>query len=224
LSLWVIGSGIPGTEAAAGVAQVRNTTTAGTDALNAIGLRQGAKNISPSVIVDGIRVGTSWSSILSQPLTPTVSTAAVTSITSSGALAGGTVTAAGGSAVTRRGLLYSTNAITDTNSLSGGGKIIDASGGTGAYSASQVGGFFGAGSNGNSDTFTSTLTGVFINGANENGVAAFDASTLSSFFTTKTYIGAVQNSTDTSFAGWTCNSAIANFGSTSSACTSLPIT
>jgi len=96
--------------------------------------------------------------------------------------------------------------------------------GSGAYSASQVGGFFGAGSNGNSDTFTSTLTGVFINGANENGVAAFDASTLSSFFTTKTYIGAVQNSTDTSFAGWTCNSAIANFGSTSSACTSLPIT
>lgn len=96
--------------------------------------------------------------------------------------------------------------------------------GSGSYSDSQVGGFFGAGSNNNSDTFTSTLTGVFINGANENGVAAFDASTLSSFFTAKTYIGAVQNSTDTWYAGWTCNSAIANFGSTSTACTSLPTT
>jgi hypothetical protein len=36
-------------------------------------------------------------------------------------------------------LLYSTNAITDTNSLSGGGKIIDASSGTGAFSASLAG-------------------------------------------------------------------------------------
>jgi hypothetical protein len=94
--------------------------------------------------------------------------------------------------------------------------------GSGAYTEGQVSAAFGAGANNNSDSFTSTLTGVFVNGANENGVAAFDASTLASVFTATTYIGAVQNSSDTWYAGWTCNSATANFGSTSSACTSLP--
>ena len=94
--------------------------------------------------------------------------------------------------------------------------------GSGNYTEGQVSAAFGAGSNNNSDSFTSTLTGVFVNGANENGVAAFDASTLASVFTATTYIGAVQNSSDTWYAGWTCNSATANFGSASSACTSLP--
>jgi len=139
VSLWVIPTGIPATEIAAGTPLVRNTTTAGTNAVNAVGLRQGAKNTSPSVIVDGIRVGTSWSSILPQSLSPAVTTASVTSITSSSALAGGNVTAEGGASVTRRGLVYSTSAITDTNSISGGGKIIDASGGTGAFTANLVG-------------------------------------------------------------------------------------
>lgn len=139
VSLWVIPTGIPATEIAAGTPLVRNTTTAGTDAVNAVGLRQGAKNISPSVIVDGIRVGTSWSSILPQSLSPAVTTASVTSITSSSALAGGNVAAEGGASVTRRGLVYSTSAITDTNNISGGGKIIDASGGTGAFTANLVG-------------------------------------------------------------------------------------
>ncbi len=139
VSLWVIPTGIPATEIAAGTPLVRNTTTAGTNAVNAVGLRQGAKNTSPSVIVDGIRVGTSWSSILPQSLSPAVTTASVTSITSSSALAGGNVTSEGGASVTRRGLVYSTSAITDTNSISGGGKIIDASGGTGAFTANLVG-------------------------------------------------------------------------------------
>ena len=139
VSLWVIPTGIPATEIAAGTPLVRNTTTAGTDAVNAVGLRQGAKNTSPSVIVDGIRVGTSWSSILPQSLSPAVTTASVTSITSSSALAGGNVTAEGGASVTRRGLVYSTSVITDTNNISGGGKIIDASGGTGAFTANLGG-------------------------------------------------------------------------------------
>ena len=139
VSLWVIRTGIPATEIAAGTPLVRNTTTAGTDAVNAVGLRQGAKNTSPSVIVDGIRVGTSWSSILPQSLSPAVTTASVTSITSTSALAGGNVTAEGGASVTRRGLVYSTSVITDTNNISGGGKIIDASGGTGAFTANLGG-------------------------------------------------------------------------------------
>jgi len=139
LSLWVIRSGIPATEIAAGTAEVRNNTTAGTDAVNAVGLRQGAKNISPSVIVDGIRVGTTWSAVLPPSLTPAVSTNTVTFITGSSATAGGNITAAGVTSVTRRGVVYSTSAITDTNSISGGGKIIDASGGTGSYTANLIG-------------------------------------------------------------------------------------
>ena len=93
-----------------------------------------------------------------------------------------------------------------------------------AYTATQVSTFFGAGANNNTDTFTPTLTSLFINGANETAVAAFDASTLSSFFTANSWIGAVRNSSDTWYAVWTCNSATANFGSSSSLCTSLPIT
>jgi hypothetical protein len=94
--------------------------------------------------------------------------------------------------------------------------------GTGSYTAAQVQTAFGAGSNNNSDTFTPSLTGLFINGANETGVTAFNLTSLSSFFTATTYIGAVQNASDNWYAGWTCNSATANFGSTSTACTSLP--
>ncbi len=81
---------------------------------------------------------------------------------------------------------------------------------------------FGSGSNGNNAAFTPTLTGGFINGANETAVTAFNAATFDPFFETRTYIGAVQNAGDTWFAGWTCNSATANFGTTSGACTSLP--
>jgi len=95
--------------------------------------------------------------------------------------------------------------------------------GTGTYTAAQVAGFFGSGANGNNAGLTSTLTG-YVNGANENGIAGFDLTTLSSFFTATTYIGAVKDSTDTWYAGWTCNSGAANFGTTSTSCTSLPIT
>jgi hypothetical protein len=95
--------------------------------------------------------------------------------------------------------------------------------GTGSYTAAQVAGFFGSGSNGNNAGLTSTLTG-YVNGANENGIAGFDLTTLSSFFTATTYIGAVKDSADTWYAGWTCNSGAANFGNTSTSCTLLPIT
>ena len=80
---------------------------------------------------------------------------------------------------------------------------------------------FNAGTNNNA-AFVSSLTGTFINGANERAVTPFDARTLSSFFVTTTYIGAVRDSTDTWYAGWTCNSSTASFGSTSGSCTSIP--
>lgn len=95
--------------------------------------------------------------------------------------------------------------------------------GTGNYNATQVAGFFGSGSNNNNDSFTPTLASLFINGANESGVAAFDAKTLAAFFDTTTWIGAVRNTADNWYAGWTCSTGAVNFGSTSSACTSLPV-
>ena len=96
--------------------------------------------------------------------------------------------------------------------------------GSGSYTAAQVSGLFGSGSNNNNDAFTPSLTGLYINGANESAVTALDPRTLSSFFDTTTWIGAVRNASDTWFAGWTCNSATANFGTTSTSCTSLPTT
>lgn len=63
---------------------------------------------------------------------------------------------------------------------------------------------------------TSTLTGGFINGANETAVPAstfptflntgvgLSGSTTTNFLTPVTYIGAVQNASDTWYAGWTC--------------------
>ncbi|MFM9007650.1 MAG: beta strand repeat-containing protein, partial [Bacteroidota bacterium] len=63
LSMWVIPSGMPAVETAAGTAEVVNTTTNGTDAISAIGLRQGSTT-STQVVVDAIRVGTSWTSVV----------------------------------------------------------------------------------------------------------------------------------------------------------------
>lgn len=86
----------------------------------------------------------------------------------------------------------------------------------------EVQAIFGSGSNGNNITFTPTLTAAFANGANETAVTAFDAATLSPFFMTTTFIGAIRDANDTRFQGWTCNSATANFGGTGTACTALP--
>ena len=95
--------------------------------------------------------------------------------------------------------------------------------GSGSYNATQVSSFFGSGSNNNNDAFTPSLTGLFINGANESAVAATDPKTVAAFFDTTTWIGAVRNAADNWYAGWTCNSATANL-SGGSACTSLPTT
>jgi hypothetical protein len=95
--------------------------------------------------------------------------------------------------------------------------------GSGTLTAAQVQAAF-AGAN-NSDGFSPTLTSLFINGANETGIVAFDPKTSAAFFDTTTWIGAVRNASDTWYAGWTCNSSTADFGSgNTGACTSLPTT
>ena len=96
--------------------------------------------------------------------------------------------------------------------------------GSGTFTAAQVATAFGTGTNNNNDAFVPSLTGQFVNGATEAGVTGFDAKTLNAFFDTTTYIGAVRDAADTWYAGWTCNSATANFGATSTRCTSLPTT
>ena len=93
---------------------------------------------------------------------------------------------------------------------------------------------FGSGSNNNNSGFTISLTNVFINGTNENGVGATDPTPFNNdtFATVNTgapnrleavtFIGAVRNAQDTSFAGWTCNAGYVNFGASSGSCTALP--
>ncbi|QPQ55310.1 hypothetical protein IC614_01455 [Allosphingosinicella flava] len=81
---------------------------------------------------------------------------------------------------------------------------------------------FSAGTNNNS-ALVSTLTNLFVNGANETAVPAFTTlSTISAFFTNTNYIGAVRDAQDTWYRGWTCDSAYAPFGS-GAACTAIPV-
>ncbi len=95
--------------------------------------------------------------------------------------------------------------------------------GSGGVTAAEVASIFGAGTN-VSSTFTTSLTNVYVNGPNETARTPFNASTVNPFFVNTDYIGAVKDANDTRFQGWTCNSATANFGSSSIACTALPTT
>jgi hypothetical protein len=94
--------------------------------------------------------------------------------------------------------------------------------GDGGVTADQAAAVFNAAGNNSTSTFTASLTGGFINGANETGRTAIDPKTVDARFDTTNYIGAVSGASDTWYAGWTCNSATANFGTSSTACTTLP--
>ncbi len=94
--------------------------------------------------------------------------------------------------------------------------------GSGGVSEAQARAVFEAGTN-NRSPFTNTLTMTYINGANEAGVPPFSATSLSAFFEAVDYVGAVKNSADTWYTGWTCNSAAAAFGANTGACTTLPV-
>jgi len=94
--------------------------------------------------------------------------------------------------------------------------------GDGGVTADQAAAVFNAAGNNSTSTFTASLTGGFINGANEAGRTATDPKTVDAGFDTTAYIGAVRDANDTWYSGWTCNSATASFGSASTACTTLP--
>jgi uncharacterized membrane protein len=56
----------------------------------------------------------------------------------------------------------------------------------------------------NSTAVADTLTSTFINGSAEAAVTAVDPATVSSFFDSVDYIGAVENAQDTWWQGWSC--------------------
>lgn len=91
-----------------------------------------------------------------------------------------------------------------------------------AVTAAQTQVIFDAGSNNNA-SFSDTLTMTFVNGSNENAVAVFNPTALSSFFTLPTNIGAVYPGNNTWVNGWTCNSATVAFDNAVSNCLSLPV-
>lgn len=97
------------------------------------------------------------------------------------------------------------------------------SGASTMVTAAQALALFTGGAN-NNTAFSPTLTGTFINGANETAAVAVNPQTIDAEFDAQTtpYVGAVRDANDTWYAGWTCNSATANFGSTSSNCTTVP--
>ncbi|GAA4770080.1 hypothetical protein GCM10023219_15690 [Stakelama sediminis] len=99
--------------------------------------------------------------------------------------------------------------------------------GSNGVTAAEVEAIFGSGKNNNDDSFTLSLTNLFVNGANENAVTPFDAATLNdtgdTFFETTDHIGAVKDANDTWYQGWTCSSATVDFGGGESACSSLPV-
>ncbi len=94
--------------------------------------------------------------------------------------------------------------------------------GSNGVTAAEVQTIFGSGANNNS-AFTASLSNVFVNGANETAVTAFDAKTLNAYFDTTAYIGAVRNASDTWYEGWTCNTDAASFGANNTGlCSTLP--
>jgi len=93
--------------------------------------------------------------------------------------------------------------------------------GTGGLTATQVADTFNVAANNNTATFTASLTSLFVNGANETARTATDPKVVDASFDTTNYIGAVKDANDKWYAGWTCNSATANFGA-GTACTTLP--
>lgn len=96
--------------------------------------------------------------------------------------------------------------------------------GANSVTEAAVASIFGTGTNGNNSAYTPSLTSLFINGANETAATAFNSTTLGSFFQNLNFVGAVRDAADTWYAGWTCNSSTASFGTTSGNCTAIPTT
>ena len=89
--------------------------------------------------------------------------------------------------------------------------------------ATAVQSIFEAGPN-STISYNPSLTSLFINGATETALTATDPKTIDAAFDTTNYVGAVKDSSDNWYAGWTCNSVTASFGSASGDCTAIPTT
>jgi len=76
-----------------------------------------------------------------------------------------------------------------------------------------------ADANNTTDTEVTFTNGFFFDGS---ATPAFDVTSLSSYFETADFIGALSGPDDDRFVGWTCDSSILSFGS-GSACTTLPV-
>ncbi|MBL7729296.1 MAG: hypothetical protein JNM68_16490, partial [Dinghuibacter sp.] len=63
VSMWVIPTGVPASEGAAGTPEVTNTTTAGQNSINTVALRQGSSTTSTQTVVDGLIVGLTWADV-----------------------------------------------------------------------------------------------------------------------------------------------------------------
>lgn len=70
VAFWVIPSGIPATEVAAGSPELLNSGTAGQNNIQAVGLRQGSSTASVSTIVDAIKIGATWASVTGAATVP----------------------------------------------------------------------------------------------------------------------------------------------------------
>jgi hypothetical protein len=88
-----------------------------------------------------------------------------------------------------------------------------------------------SGNSNNQTGYTATLSNVFVNGANETAATPYNAALLNSFFvvapypagnfTQTSYVGAVRDSNDSWYRGWTCDSGYVSFGSNQS-CNTVP--
>ena len=61
-----------------------------------------------------------------------------------------------------------------------------------------------SGGTNNSTTTASTLSSTFVNGSAESAVTPFDVTTISSDLDPVDYVGAVKDSSDTWWQGWSC--------------------
>jgi hypothetical protein len=115
-------------------------------------------------------------------------------------------------------------ALIGVNSVVGDCPATDPIRGGSGNSNADVAARINAGTN-NNFAFAITLTNNVVNGAGEAGRTAFNANPRSTFFPTRSFIGAIENAAalTTIFGSWTCNSATQNFSSPLGACTSLPV-
>ena len=115
-------------------------------------------------------------------------------------------------------------AIIGVDSVVGDCPAVDPIRGGGGNTNADVAARINQGTN-NNFAFTITLTNNVVNGAGETGRTAFNANSRSTYFPTRTFIGAIENAAAFAsiFGNWTCNSSIQNFNSATGNCTSLPV-